>query len=57
MMYSVKKDVSTNSEDIEALFLENINVKSKNILVNMSYRQEFTQNNFYVNLKAKSFTC
>lgn len=56
MMYSVKKDVSTNSEDIEALFLENINVKSKNILVNMSYRQEFTQNNFYVNLKAKSFT-
>ena len=57
MIYSVKKDVSTNSEDIEALFLENINVKSKNILVNMSYRQEFTQNNFYVNLKAKSFTC
>ena len=42
MMYSVKKDVSTNSEDIEAPFIENINIKSKNILVNMSYRQEFT---------------
>ena len=32
--------LSTNSEDIEALCIEIINAKSKNILINTSYRQE-----------------
>ena len=37
--YIVRKDLSTNSKDIEALFTEIINVGSKNTLVNTSYRQ------------------
>ena len=37
--YSVGKDLSTNNADIEALCTEIINTKSKNILVNTSYRQ------------------
>ena len=40
MTYSVKKDLSTNNEDTEALCIEIINTKSKNILVNTSYRQQ-----------------
>ena len=39
LTYSVRKDLSTNNEDIESLCIEIINAKSKNILVNTSYRQ------------------
>ena len=39
MTYSVTKDLSANSEDIEALCIEIINIKSKNIPVNTSYIQ------------------
>ena len=39
LTYSIRKDLSTNNEDIESLCIEIINTKSKNILVNMSYRQ------------------
>ena len=39
MKYSVRKDISTNNEDIEALCIESTNTKSKNILVYTSYRQ------------------
>ena len=39
LTYSVRKDLSTNNEDIESLCVEIINTKSKNILVNTSYRQ------------------
>ena len=39
MTYSARKDLSTDNVDIEALCIEIINTKSKNILVNTSYRQ------------------
>ena len=52
MTYSVRKDLSTNNEDIEALCIEIINTKSKNILINMSYRQPAGQyNEFEIYLK------
>ena len=39
LTYSVRKDLSTNNEDIESFCIETINTKSKNILINTSYRQ------------------
>ena len=39
LTHNVRKDLSTNNEDIEALCIEIINTKSKNILDNTSYRQ------------------
>ena len=45
LTYSVRKDFSTNNEDIESLCIEIINTKSKNILVNASYRQPTGQYN------------
>ena len=39
LAYSIRKDISTNNEDIESLCIEIINTESKNTLVNMSYRQ------------------
>ena len=39
MTYSVRKDLSTNNEDIESFCTEIINTKSENILINTSYRQ------------------
>ena len=52
MTYSVRKDLSTNNEDIESLCIEIINAKSKNILVNTSYRQPAGRyNEFEIYLK------
>ena len=52
MAYSVRKDLSTNNEDIESLCIEIINTKSKNILVNTSYRQPAGRyNEFEIYLK------
>ena len=52
LTYSVTKDLSTNNEDIEALYIEIIRIKSKNILVNTSYRQPAGQRNeFEIYLK------
>ena len=42
---SIRKDLSTNNEDIESLCIEIINTKSKNILVNKSFRQPVGQYN------------
>ena len=59
LTYRVRKNLSTNNEDIEALCIEIINPKSKNILDNTSYRQaagrynefEIYLKQFYKNLK------
>ena len=52
LTYSVRKDLSTNNEDIESLCIEIFNTKSKNILVNTSYRQpEGRYNEFEIYLK------
>ena len=52
LTYSVTKDLSTNNEDIEALYTEIIRTKSKNILVNTSYRQRAgRRNEFEIYLK------
>ena len=45
LKYSVKKDLSTNNKDTESLCIEIINTKSKNILVNKSFRQPVGQYN------------
>ena len=39
MTYNERKDLSSKNENIESLCIEIINAKSKNILVNTSYRQ------------------
>ena len=39
MTYNEKKDLSSKNENIESFCIEIINTKSKNILVNTSYRQ------------------
>ena len=39
LTYSARQDLSTNNEDTESLCIEIIITKSKNILVNTSYRQ------------------
>ena len=52
LTYSIRKDLSTNNEDIESLCIEIINTKSKNILVNTSYRQPAGRyNEFEIYLK------
>ena len=52
MTYSVKKGLSTNNGDIETLYIEIIDTKSKDILVNTSYRQPAGQyNEFEIYLK------
>ena len=52
MTYSVKKGLSTNNGDIETLYIEIIDSKSKDILVNTSYRQPAGQyNEFEIYLK------
>ena len=52
MTYSVRTDLSTNNEDIETLYIETINAKSKNILVNTSYRRPAGRyNKFKIYLK------
>ena len=56
MTYSVGKDLSTNSEDIEALCIEIVNAKSKNILVNTSYRQPAGRYNEF-EIYLKQFLC
>lgn len=38
LAHSVRKELSTNSEDIEALFVKIINAEIKSILVNTRYR-------------------
>lgn len=38
LTHSVRKELSTNSEDIEALFVKIINAEIKSILVNTRYR-------------------
>ena len=50
--YSVRKDLSANSENIEALCIEIVNAKNKNILVNTSYKQPAGRfNEFEIYLK------
>ena len=39
MVYNIRHDLGVNDEDIEALCLEMINQKSKNIFINTFYRQ------------------
>ena len=52
MTYRVRKNLSTNNEDIEALCIEIINTKSKNIPDNTSYRQPAGRyNEFEIYLK------
>ena len=52
LTYSVRKDFSTNNEDIKSLCIEIINTKSKNILVKTSYRQPAGRyNEFEIYLK------
>ena len=52
LTYGVRKDLSTNNEDIESLCIEIINTKSKHILVNTSYRQPAGRyNEFEIYLK------
>ena len=52
LTYNVRKDLSTNNEDIKPLCIEIINTKSKNILVNTSYRQPAGRyNEFEIYLK------
>ena len=52
LTYSVRKDLSTNNEDTETLCIEIINAKSRNILINTSYRQpEGRYNEFKIYLK------
>ena len=40
MIYNIRHDLSVNHEDTEALCLEIINQKSKNIFLNTIYRQQ-----------------
>ena len=52
LTYSVRKDLRTNNEDIEVLFIEVINTKSNIMLVNTSYRQPAGRyNEFKIYLK------
>ena len=39
MTHSVRKDLSTNCKDTEALCIEVVNAKSREILVKTKYRQ------------------
>ena len=60
LTFNVRHDLSVNNADIEALCVEIINIKSKNILINTQYRQlagNFNEFEAYLNtFLAKSKT-
>ena len=52
LTHNIRKDLSTNNEDIEALCIKIINTESKNVLVNKSSRQLAARyNEFEIYLK------
>ena len=65
LTFNIRHDLSVNNADIEALYIEIINKKSKNININTQYRQpagNFNQfeaylNTFFVKSKTTDKTC
>ena len=65
LIFSIRHDLSVSNADIEALCVEIINKKSKNILINTQYRQpagnfnefEAYLNTFLANFKTTDKTC
>ena len=65
LTYSVRKNLSSTSEDIEALYIEAINANSETILVNKRYRHPavryiefeiYLKKYFYTHLRTKSLS-